>query len=486
MTAVTDTLVQQLRVIKTAFKVVWSGNLADDDRITVIIAQFLEKNGTTSILDLRRYENAAADLAFFFDARTAFVYPSPLEIANGPGMPLTLTAQSVGGPVLKNLLTWTSLDSTNLAIYLVFTPDGYPVFLSHGTPQASDWVDFIHIVAFVAASVVGYAFPALGASIGTAVCGADAAAAYPAIVTALGNTCIQTALNGGNVQAAVTGQLTGAAGGAVGGAVASASDSAIIGRVAAAATSAAISGGDVTFAVAGSLLSSGVKASNVGGLLTNGGTMPRNQNLGDADIFANVGFGDPGGTQSGNIDWSTGVDWNAAPGAVDTSFPSVADLGNANTTGVYGASSYDFTTPVVLNQSNNAPGGPSGVVSNTGGIDLTQLALTGLKLVQAWNTAGKPTPRVGTSTAQPNANGTLTQIVNGRAVTAQMPAGQPYLLPNGSLVTNNGDGTFTTVSTNGTITRQQYSNSGLTSLTSNPMMLAGVALLAVLLLKKGR
>jgi hypothetical protein len=58
------------------------------------------------------------------------------------------------------------------------------------------------------ASSVSLAMPALAATIGQAVLGAELAAAYPALATGIGNVAVSTALNGGDVQRAVVGAVS--------------------------------------------------------------------------------------------------------------------------------------------------------------------------------------------------------------------------------------------------------------------------------------
>lgn len=476
----------QIQTILTLCKIQYDPHPERQAKVLDQLVSYLISNGTTNILDLVQYKNPAANLTFFFDKTSAHVYPRP------GGRPDNLNF--VDGPFSENLFYGVNLDEyrTNYFIFLVFTPDGYPVFYSRGEYTGSDWHDFFQGVLFVASVVVAYAYPQLATSIGTAVMGTTAAAAYPAVAAAIGNAAVGAALNGGDVGAAVENAMVSVAAGGVGNVAAAASDSAMIGRVAASATAAAITGGDITNAVATSLIRSGIQATNAGQLFTPQENVVPTKQLGDFDYLS---FDDPGNTNDyGNIvTGAGGTDYGVQP-TEDNPYgiPSIADMSPGGAaSNWWGSAANIFTTPVNLNPSNLPPAGPSGVVANAGGVDLTQLAMTGLKLVQAWNQAGKPAPRIGSASSHPNANGTLTQNIGGRVITGPMPVGTPYLMANGSLVTNNGDGTYTTVFANGTVTTTRYAATGLAglgaSLTSNPMLLAGVGLFALLLvMKKGR
>lgn len=95
-----------------------------------------------------------------------------------------------------------------------------------------------------------------------------------------------------------------------------------------------------------------------------------------------------------------------------------------------------------------------------GGIDLqqiTDLAKAAISINAAYQAAGQPTPRVSSSNAVVNTNGTVTtKSSTGQTVTARMAVGTPYIAANGSILTNNGNGTYTIVNTNGSTQTLPY------------------------------
>ena len=94
------------------------------------------------------------------------------------------------------------------------------------------------------------------------------------------------------------------------------------------------------------------------------------------------------------------------------------------------------------------------------GISDTAIAL--LRVNQAYQAAGRPSIQPATRTTVSGANQTVradgtvvtTDPVTGAVAVNRAPVGVPYALPNGSVVTNNGDGTYTTISSSGARTSQ--------------------------------
>jgi hypothetical protein len=116
---------------------------------------------------------------------------------------------------------------------------------------------------------------------------------------------------------------------------------------------------------------------------------------------------------------------------------------------------------------------------------LTNLAKAALPLVSTWLKNGAQNPRLGTQpitlpsgqTAQPRPDGTL--LANGRVT--PMPVGQPFVFADGSVVMNNGDGTYTTIRPDGSRVTTPYPRAGLSSLTQgNTPLILGVAAVAAL------
>lgn len=133
-------------------------------------------------------------------------------------------------------------------------PPGVPIVILRRRKQAS--LNFMRGITFVGGFLaVAAGLPGI---IGNAVLGAELAASYPALSTAIGQVATRTVLTGGDVEKAVSGAAAGLVGAEFGGFVGEAVDSAAIGAGAAAATTAALQGGDVRQAVFQSVATSGV------------------------------------------------------------------------------------------------------------------------------------------------------------------------------------------------------------------------------------
>lgn len=489
----TDRITRQILAVMTAMHL--SIDAVNPDRASKALASlvgFIVGQGTASAMDIRQYVNAPANISMYFDVATGKV----LTPATG-----NYDIPDPTDKLHQNLFyVWNAPDiSTKYFFFLVFTNDGYPVFVCHSTYTGSDWRDVMGIVTFVVGSVVSFAFPALGATIGQAVMGAEAAATYPAIASAIGNACVQTVMSGGDIESAALGAIGSVAGVGVGGLVSSATDSTIIAQAASAATRAVISGGDPAQAVASSMISSGINHLDTGSFfqpvepITPAPITGDAMNLGDYassdDFWSNLGTSDLGaadiiGDSEGIVssDYDFGIDANGNIVADTMYDPSTA-------ASLPQQQAYDFGT--ALNTATVAA--PSGAVATgSDGAVLTNVALTALKLIGAYTAAGNQAPRTSSQTTKANPNGTLTQLTSsGQTVVSKMPVGTPYLASNGNLIVNNGDGTYTTTAPNGTQTRTQYpatigAGSSLSTMLQNPMVLAGVGLVAVLLLTQRR
>lgn len=473
MSAVADNLARQVGIIQAAIKAPFSAYPDENASIIAGLAAFLESKGTTDVRNLRWFTNEAANLEFFFDIATQHVYP---DFNYG-------TVQSFSSnPYLSKTIYYQDGKFAQFFIHCAFTSDGFPVFYANQIKHGNPWVDAFQGIAMIAGVAIAFAFPVLATTIGQAIMGAELAAAYPAVATGLGQVCVNTALNGGDVQSAVVGAMSGGVGGGVGGLVASATDSAIIGAAAGAVTKTAIVGGNIEQAAIQSLVSSGIQS--VAQLPTFSGA--QDMKLGDT-------------TGDGGLD----TYWMPADVAPILDVPVYTDTPDLGSD--YGGFDYEtqgYHDPVwsvnggpegatvLAPGATTPPAGPSGVVTSVNGSNLTQLALTAIKAVSSWNQAGQPAIRTSNATVRANPDGTLTQA---SGATTRMPTGTPYLTANNSLVTNNGDGTFTTVSANGAITTQLYAASSSSAfgksisiggLQVSPVVLAAAAVGAVLLLRR--
>lgn len=478
MTATTDKLARQIGILQAAYRVQFNTgtNAPENTEVQNRVAMYLESQGMTDLRNLRYYSNQTANLAFYFDVGTGVVFKRAQDTGIGTGVDFNND---------PSMLLFVPGRWEDYGVYCHFTPDGYPILWSMNSKHLKPWLETFTAIASLAAIAVSVAFPALAATIGSTVMGPELAAAYPLVAQGIGNIAINTALSGGDVETAVVGAVSGGLGSGVGGFVAGATDSAIIGSVTAAATKTAIVGGNIGEAVAGSLLSAGLR--NAGDLFSsiNSPTLPQGGDMGLFDDTM-ISFDDP------IIDPVSGAgsayDWQWEGPAVDPLQTGVYDSTPLSSPG-----SIDDPYGAIIGVNPTAPpSSPSGVVTSAGGADLTQLALTALKLVTSWNSAGQPAPRTSNSTTQANANGTLTvRNPNGTVSTVQMPRGTPYLTTTGQLVTNNGDGTYTSVDSRGVVSTQAYAATGLGSLFSSlgtgqvsPLVLAGGAVALLLLLRR--
>lgn len=464
-------LADQIRLIQRAIGQPFDPDPTFNDDVTGVVATSLAQQGVADVRHLRYYENAAADLAFFYDGSTGALLVNPMT-----GDRVTYDANVASDPQVHRLIGYYHGRFDDYWVYC-YVNNGYPTFVARRVKQANQWQVAFHQATMLASIAIGAGFAGLATELGTAVLGADTAAAFPALADGIGNVCINTALNGGNVQSAVVGAVSGGVGGAVGGAVVSATDSTIAGAAAAAATRAAISGGNIESAALQSLVRSGVQSG--ANILTTSSSSMIGDSTSDPTYSTAVDGGDPTGmTQT--IDYSGGV---YDPSAVIPPDYAGTPADYHDPTWSVDGSSEGATLP--MPGVTSAPPGPSGVIATgADGSSLTSLAMTGLKLLQSWSGAGQPAIRTANASTRPNANGTLTNLQTGAVV--QMPKGSPYLLPNGSLVTNNGDGTYTTITSSGGVSTTAYQGTsihgGIAGL--SPMLLLGGAAVALLLLSK--
>lgn len=396
------------------------------------VAAVLDSYGLADIRNLRYYENQSLGVMFFFDIASGKVISNPV----------TLDQIWSSDPKVQKLVGYYRARFDTYWIYCVVR-EGFPIFYAAKYHNENEWQTAFHVIAGLVAIGVTAGFAGLAVEIGSAVLGPEMAASYPALAQGIGNAAIGTALNGGDVQSAVVGAVSGGLGGAAGGFVASATDSAIIGAAAGAATKAAITGGDIESAALQSLAYSGVNAA--GGFVSSQLSTPTVTPMDDSDLY---------GDFSSFIDDSTApLDYHDPVYSDDSATPNYATDGYHDP--VWSVNGSPEGASLAMPGVTSPPAGPTGIVATgSDGSSLTQLALMGLKLLTSWNQAGQPAVRTANVSTRPNANGTLTNLATGQTVT--MPKGTPYLLPNGSLVTNNGDGTYTTVSATGQVSTTAY------------------------------
>lgn len=464
-----DFLAQQIALVQRAIgRPFDSVDPSLNDEITRNVAAVLDSYGVQDVRNLHYVENQALDVMFFFDVTTGKTIPNPV----------TATMRWDGDPKAQKLVGYFVARFDTYWIYCVVR-EGFPIFYAAKYHNENEWQTAFHAIAGLVAIGVSAGFAGLAMEIGSAVIGGEAAAAYPAVAQGIGQAAISTALNGGNVQGAVVSAVSGGLGGGMGGLVTTATDSAIAGSVAAAATTAAIRGGNIESAALQSLAANGINSAS--GIFSSSGSTSMDDGTDVLTVDYSAPLTDPTGANAGYFDPTYyGMD-NSVPDYTGAS-------GYHDPVWSVNGSSEGATLP--MPGATSPPPGPNGVVATgSDGSSLTSLALTALKLVQGWNAAGQPPIRTANAVTRPNANGTITNLSTGQTV--QMPRGTPYLLPNGTLVTNNGDGTYTTVSSNGTTSTTAYVGTtilgGLGGLSSiPPIVLFGGAALALILLTGSR
>lgn len=352
--------------------------------------------------------------------------------------------------------------------------------------EASSWVQFrdadLIPIASVALAVWG---GALAQSIGKAVVGTQLAASYPALPGLVGNVALQTAANGGDIAAAVQNAALGMVGAQAGNLVGGGA----IGAATSAATTAALKGGDLSSAVASSLLSYGAKNVDFDSFFSGASATGADNMALDVQSFQPTAsqvtafdygaamasdYGPPEPASWQQVDWSQVTPQNdyttdRATWAIDNPMYGGVDYGG------------DTSTP--------APAAGSG--SSDAIVTLTNAALALIKVNAAYQASQQPQPRTAVQSGgyvkTPNPNGTITvrNTQTGQTQVTKPEVGAPYVLTNGSTIINNGNGTFTTIRPDGTSITTAYAPAGTSSAGVPPALLyAGLGLGALLLLRR--
>jgi len=125
--------------------------------------------------------------------------------------------------------------------------------------------------------------------------------------------------------------------------------------------------------------------------------------------------------------------------------------------------------------------------------DANGIMLEALKLVDSYRRLVNPQPpnrvtqaRVGSSTVRATPDGMIvTTDASGRTVRTKPPVGQPQMTTDGSMIVNNGDGTYTSISPSGAMATNRYPTTGAAA--SHPYttpLLIGGAILALVALTR--
>lgn len=423
---------------------------------------------------------------------------------------------------------------------LTYRREGPKLVLIGNDPfrQQSSWVAFRDDVAPLVQGVLALGGGAwLGPQIGAALLG-PAASTYPAVASSVGNVVVRTALNGGDLGAAVQSALIGQVGNIANVQIVGLTDSQLLGNVSAAALRASLAGGDAQQAVQNVLISAGLRevpgvleivADNVTSAVQTGVNAmddffsyadPVDTSVAEYAFGGEIvaGFADPIGDVS---DFYTGFDMTnsldvSAGGGVGFNFGSFEDAFIAAED--YSDADFNYTgetmdssgiMPIDFNIFTDTPNLPplnpteqAGSAGSDGSwvVDLTNLALAAIRVNQAYQATQQQAPRTVTQgaggvTTTGNRNGTVTvrNPSTGATQVTRPGVGIPYVLSDGSTIINNGNGTFSTIRRDGTTTTTAYTAASANGSAGdsaqwidgvpNAALLAGGAVLAFLALK---
>jgi hypothetical protein len=516
---VTDYLAQQLQA--AAPDAEW--NASGVDR-AYELARILERNGIRDLgrLQLEKLEvtstPAAAWLAptvtteyrFLYDGRPIGYMGTPHEPARAdwlePGLRAAWSAEGKG------------------AVGYHVHPGkfgGFALVPSWGS--TSDAATVRNALLFLGTFVVTAGLPAAGISaagaIGSAVVPATFAVQYPTLTTLIGNVALQTAMNGGNIAAAVKSavmSLAGAQAGAfTGGAVLDSTNIELLSKMAASATSAFVQGKDVKTAVQNTLLMTAPGALAEGfeamfddydpafdAVIADAMTDPSASYFDpvyDAPVFTDPGasYFDPVYDAPGAVDPSAapipvmdpneGISFNVEYGTPAVSISATG--GPAE--GLFPTVNVSSPIPTVdTNASTPSTFDLSNIVQS-----VTSVVAQGLQLARMFQGITNPQARAvqanGAVRAASDNGYVQTRAPNGQVSSAKPPVGVAQATVTGSWIVNNGDGTYDLIDGMGNRTTNRYPTtapgvSSFGSLSQQNMLLLGAAGLGLLLLlRKG-
>jgi hypothetical protein len=367
-------------------------------------------------------------------------------------------------------VAWSAVGKGNVTYSLVPAPNGFAIIPQWAS--SSDWGKFRAVVK-IAGIAASFALPMAGVAvantIGAAIIGPSLAASYPALATIVGNTALSAAFNGGDIKKAVTAAVLGSAVGQVGGFVgtqaASASGVELIGKVADSATRALITGKDVEKAILTTI------AVNGGDILE----------IYQADQMAPATWGEVFSADSLPADvWGFGAPtsvsvWNFPAPAFDMAPPdfgmSPAPAWEAPPADVWGfpAPALD-TAPAVQPrpapvEAPQAPRTDNFAFTKDTVNAISAAAMSALQLVKAYRNLDSP--QVLTQARAQTPQGAVsaldtgivqTRTLDGKIVNTRPPVGVAQSTVTGSIIVNNGDGTYTLIGRDGSRRVIQYGN----------------------------
>jgi hypothetical protein len=205
----------------------------------------------------------------------------------------------------------------------------------------------------------------------------------------------------------------------------------------------------------------------------------------------------------GVFDSTSATDVGSAAGDFSSGdYTGASDIGSGDYSNLGDIGSVDLTNPTDLQSlaQDTFPDVSSDVGSSLG-VTLGDVQ-SALKIIgtaySTWQALGGQHPKVAQPSTDasgnqvtPNKNGTVTvRAPSGQTYTTVMKPGVPYAFPDGTIVMNNGNGTYTVVSLDGTTQTYHYpaNAGGSTGVSlggsSNALVLGGLALLGVLLIAR--
>ena len=391
-------------------------------------------------------------------------------------------------------------------------------------------------------------FGSLGPVLSAAIFGPATVAAYPVATAAFTNLTLQTALTGGDIEAAARSAAASLVGAEFGNVVGSGLDSAQIGKVAAAAATAAVQGGDVDQAVIRALIKIGAQSVDDSNPVYDYGEPDYSNpvyDYGDYVTLDDLGVQLDSGEVQEILDIALpyGIDpssphWPAYQQIVEALYPDQYGslfLANGSFVGMTEEVFYDSIyvdadgnvrapdnnilvaaddaaqmtkdelaaellresrrTPVVVSQP-SPPGRPADIpppASKT--TRPTGATKTAEEATKVLDIVGKLAAQL-KSTVNAVKTGTYTPPSGGAGTPRNTPVGVPVTLPDGRIITNNGNGTQTIRFPDGTTTTTSSSYAGqrgaggggslIPGVSNQVLLIGGVALLAVALLARRR
>lgn len=373
------------------------------------------------------------------------------------------------------LIAWSARGDGGCAYVLSASETGFsviPIWGKHG--DAGFWKQTLAMGVTVIGTGLALGGVNLSAQVGRAIIGPQAAAAYPTLAASVGNTALATAVNGGDVGAAVAGTLSGLGGAIAGSYAAGLTDSALVGTLARAATSAAMAGGDIEAAVQRAALNFAANEAIERGSQI----IKESTNMEFATDVASFDF-EPL-APAGGIEFeagSFGPVTQVSTGGIQSFAPFDLSFDYGGSLPSYG---FDVDLPFGGGGFQTPPLNPAPVPGGSGSSGW-DFAIAALRMLPQFVNRSVPMPQP----APPRS------VSSGGAVNpATLPVRSPVVGPDGRVYTNLGDGTYSVIDSGGRTAilpmpgRATGGAGGVASALSSPWVLGALGLGAVLLLAR--